>query len=50
VANISPPKFLDQIKIEDRIKTTDKVHRYGDFDGFFAKSNITSLMAATGKQ
>jgi 4-hydroxyphenylpyruvate dioxygenase-like putative hemolysin len=26
------------------------IHRYGDFDGFFTKGNVTLLTAATGKQ
>jgi 4-hydroxyphenylpyruvate dioxygenase-like putative hemolysin len=26
------------------------IHRYGDFDGFFTKSNVTLLTEATGKQ
>ena len=26
------------------------IHRYGDFDGFFTKSNVTSLTAATAQQ
>lgn len=29
---------------------TEYIHRYGDFDGFFTKSNVTLLTAATGKQ
>jgi hypothetical protein len=26
------------------------IHRYGDFEGFFTKGNVTLLTAATGKQ
>jgi hypothetical protein len=26
------------------------IHRYGDFDGFFTKSNVSALTEATGKQ
>lgn len=26
------------------------IHRYGGFDGFFTKSNVTALTGATGKQ
>ncbi|ACV67472.1 VOC family protein [Desulfohalobium retbaense] len=26
------------------------IHRYGDFDGFFTKSNVTTLTEATGRQ
>jgi hypothetical protein len=29
---------------------TEYIHRYGDFDGFFAKSNVTLLTGATGRQ
>lgn len=29
---------------------TEYIHRYGDFDGFFTKSNVTLLTAATEKQ
>ena len=29
---------------------TECIHRYGDFAGFFTKSNVTLLTAATDKQ
>ena len=29
---------------------SEYIHRYGDFDGFFTKSNVTLLTEATGKQ
>ena len=29
---------------------TEYIHRYGDFDGFFTKSNVTLLTGATGRQ
>ena len=29
---------------------TEYIHRYGDFDGFFTKSNVTLLTGSTGRQ
>jgi hypothetical protein len=35
---------------ENTLLVNEYIHRYGDFDGFFSKSNVTLLTAATGKQ
>ncbi len=35
---------------KNTLLVTEYIHRYGDFDGFFTKSNVTRLTAATGKQ
>jgi hypothetical protein len=35
---------------ENTLLVTEYIHRYGDFDGFFTKSNVTLLTAATEKQ
>ncbi|MDD3492498.1 MAG: hypothetical protein PHZ19_03260, partial [Candidatus Thermoplasmatota archaeon] len=29
---------------------TEYIHRYGDFDGFFTRSNVTKLTGATTRQ
>lgn len=49
----SPEEGLKQTFTEPSRNTllvTEYIHRYGDFDGFFTKSNVTLLTAATGKQ
>lgn len=49
----SPEEGLKQTFTEPSQNTllvTEYIHRYGDFDGFFTKSNVTLLTAATGKQ
>jgi hypothetical protein len=49
----SPKEGLKQTFTEPSPSTllvTEYIHRYGDFDGFFTKSNVTLLTAATGKQ
>ncbi len=49
----SPEEGLKQTFTEPSKNTllvTEYIHRYGDFDGFFTKSNVTLLTAATGKQ
>ncbi|VVB71627.1 Uncharacterised protein [uncultured archaeon] len=49
----SPEEGLKQIFTEPSKNTllvTEYIHRYGEFDGFFARSNVTLLTAATGKQ
>jgi 4-hydroxyphenylpyruvate dioxygenase-like putative hemolysin len=35
---------------EQTILVNEYIHRYGDFDGFFTKSNVTLLTGATEKQ
>lgn len=35
---------------ENTLLVNEYIHRYGDFDGFFSKSNVTLLTEATGKQ
>ncbi len=35
---------------EDTLLVNEYIHRYGDFDGFFTKSNVTRLTEAAGKQ
>jgi hypothetical protein len=49
----SPEEGLKQTFTEPSLNTLlvrEYIHRYGDFDGFFTKSNVTLLTAATGKQ
>jgi hypothetical protein len=49
----SPEEGLKQIFSQPSRNTLlvlEYIHRYGDFDGFFTKSNVTSLTAATEKQ
>ncbi len=49
----SPEEGLKQIFSEPSKNTLlvlEYIHRYGDFDGFFTKSNVSSLTAATAKQ
>ena len=49
----SPKEGLKQIFSKPSINTllvNEYIHRYGDFDGFFTKKNVTLLTAATKKQ
>lgn len=49
----SPQEGLKQTFTEPSRNTllvNEYIHRYGDFDGFFSKSNVTLLTEATGKQ
>jgi 4-hydroxyphenylpyruvate dioxygenase-like putative hemolysin len=49
----SPEEGLRQIFSEGSPSTllvNEYIHRYGHFDGFFTKSNVTELTRATGKQ
>ncbi|MDD1759141.1 MAG: hypothetical protein LUQ44_00890, partial [Methanothrix sp.] len=49
----SPGEGLKQIfsqPSENTLLVTEYIHRYGDFDGFFTRSNVTKLTAATDKQ
>ena len=49
----SPEEGLKQTFTEPSKNTllvNEYIHRYGDFDGFFTKSNVTLLTAATDKQ
>jgi hypothetical protein len=49
----SPKEGLKQTFTEPSPNTllvTEYIHWYGDFDGFFTRSNVALLTAATGKQ
>ena len=49
----SPSEGLKQTFTQPSKNTflvNEYIHRYGDFDGFFTKSNVTLLTAATDKQ
>jgi len=49
----SPEEGLKQIfssPSENTLLVNEYIHRYGDFDGFFTRSNVTMLTEATGKQ
>jgi 4-hydroxyphenylpyruvate dioxygenase-like putative hemolysin len=49
----SPGEGLKQIfscPSENTLLVNEYIHRYGDFDGFFTKSNVTLLTGATTKQ
>jgi 4-hydroxyphenylpyruvate dioxygenase-like putative hemolysin len=49
----SPKEGLKQIfscPSENTLLVNEYIHRYGDFDGFFTKSNVTLLTGATAKQ
>ncbi len=35
---------------ENTLLVNEYIHRYGDFDGFFTRSNVTKLTEATKKQ
>jgi 4-hydroxyphenylpyruvate dioxygenase-like putative hemolysin len=49
----SPDEGLKQCftrSSENTLLVNEYIHRYGDFDGFFTRSNVTKLTAATEKQ
>jgi 4-hydroxyphenylpyruvate dioxygenase-like putative hemolysin len=49
----SPREGLKQtftVASPDSLLVTEYIHRYGKFDGFFTKSNVTLLTGATAKQ
>jgi len=49
----SVPEGLKQIfscPSENTLLVNEYIHRYGDFDGFFTRSNVTLLTGATAKQ
>jgi len=49
----SAPEGLKQIfssPSENTLLVNEYIHRYGDFDGFFTKSNVTLLTGATANQ
>jgi hypothetical protein len=49
----SPEEGLKQTftkPTENTLLVNEYIHRYGHFDGFFSKSNVTLLTEATGKQ
>jgi len=49
----SVPEGLKQIfscPSENTLLVNEYIHRYGDFDGFFTRSNVTLLTGATDKQ
>ena len=49
----SAPEGLKQIfssPSENTLLVNEYIHRYGDFDGFFTRSNVTLLTGATAKQ
>jgi hypothetical protein len=49
----SPDEGLKQTFTQPSTNTllvNEYIHRYGDFDGFFSKSNVALLTEATGKQ
>lgn len=49
----SPEEGLKQIfsnPSENTLLVNEYIHRYGDFDGFFTRSNVTLLTRATDKQ
>jgi hypothetical protein len=49
----SPDEGLKQTfskQSEHTLLVNEYIHRYGDFDGFFTKSNVTLLTAATDVQ
>lgn len=49
----SPEEGLKQTfsnPLSQTMIVNEYIHRYGGFDGFFTKSNVTLLTAATGKQ
>jgi 4-hydroxyphenylpyruvate dioxygenase-like putative hemolysin len=49
----SPEEGLKQtftVASEHTLLVNEYIHRYGDFDGFFTKSNVTLLTGATDKQ
>jgi 4-hydroxyphenylpyruvate dioxygenase-like putative hemolysin len=49
----SPEEGLKQtftVQSEHTLLVNEHIHRFGDFDGFFTKSNVTLLTGATDKQ
>ncbi|MBU7010478.1 MAG: hypothetical protein HXS46_07290 [Theionarchaea archaeon] len=49
----SPREGLKQtftVASENTLLVNEYIHRYGDFDGFFTRSNVTLLTGATSKQ
>jgi len=49
----SPEEGLKQTFSEPSVHTllvSEYIHRYGNFEGFFTKSNVSDLTGATGKQ
>lgn len=49
----SPREGLKQtftVASENTLLVNEYIHRYGDFDGFFTRSNVTLLTGATGRQ
>jgi len=49
----SPAEGLKQTfsqPAEQTLLVNEYIHRYGDFDGFFTRSNVTLLTGATAKQ
>ena len=49
----SPQEGLKQtfsVPSDNTLLVNEYIHRYGDFDGFFTKSNVTRLTEATEKQ
>jgi 4-hydroxyphenylpyruvate dioxygenase-like putative hemolysin len=49
----SPDEGLKQtftVESEHTLLVNEYIHRYGDFDGFFTRSNVTMLTGATDKQ
>ena len=49
----SPEEGLKQtftVPSPNTFLVTELIHRYGSFDGFFTRSNVTDLTEATGKQ
>ena len=49
----SPHEGLKQtftVASPNTLLVNEYIYRYGDFDGFFTKSNVTALTGATGKQ
>jgi len=49
----SPEEGLKQIfsqPSENTLLVTEYIHRYGNFDGFFTRSNVAKLTASTDKQ
>jgi hypothetical protein len=49
----SPDEGLKQTftkGMKSTLLVNEYIHRYGDFDGFFTKSNVTDLTKATGAQ
>ncbi len=43
-------KQIFSVPSVNTLLVTEYIHRYGDFAGFFTRSNVTLLTAATGKQ